>query len=146
MSTDSNYVIIIGCGELGSQLASALLKLRKSIVVIDQDEDAFKRLPDQFSGFTIEGDGIEEDVLLDAEINRANLVIAVTGDDNVNIMIAQIARVIYNVPSVIARINKPSRASLIENLNIKTICPTDLSVQAFSRLIPYQIQEKEEVR
>jgi trk system potassium uptake protein len=133
-----NYIIIVGCGELGSQLASTLLKQRKSITIIDKDEDAFKRLPDQFSGFTIEGNGIEEDTLVEAGINRANMLVAVTGDDNVNIMIAQIARVMYHVPSVIARLCEPSRARLIEDLNIKTICPTDLSVRAFSLLLPDQ--------
>jgi len=146
MSTDSNYVILVGCGDLGSQLARMLLKLRKSIVVIDRDEDAFKRLPDQFSGFTIEGDGIEEDILLEAQINRANLIIVVTGDDNTNIMIAQIARVIYNVPKVIARLDDPSRASLIQDMDIDTICPNDLSVRAFSHLISEPMREKEKTR
>ena len=145
MNIDSNYVIIVGCGELGNQLVNMLLKLRKSIVVIDKDESAFSRLPDQFSGFTIEGNGIEEDILLEAEIDRANLVVAVTGDDNTNIMIAEIARLIYNVPRVIARLKDPSRGRLFDELNIKTICPTDLSVQAFSDLLPYRIQKKEGV-
>jgi trk system potassium uptake protein len=146
MNIDPNYIIIVGCGELGSQLASTLLKQRKSITIIDKDEDAFKRLPDQFSGFTIEGNGIEEDTLVEAGINRAYMLVAVTGDDNVNIMIAQIARVMYHVPSVIARLCEPARAKLIEDLNIKTICPTDLSVRAFSLLLPDQQHTKEEVR
>lgn len=146
MNIDPNYIIIVGCGELGSQLASTLLKQRKSITVIDKDEDAFKRLPDQFSGFTIEGNGIEEDTLLEARINRASMLVAVTGNDNTNIMIAQIARVMYHVPSVIARLCEPSRARLIEDLNIKTICPTDLSVRAFSLLLPDSQQLKEEAR
>jgi trk system potassium uptake protein len=145
MNIDTNYVVIIGCGELGNQLVNMLLKLRKNIVVIDKDENAFTRLPDQFSGFTIEGDGIEEDILLEAEINRANLVVAVTGDDNTNIMIAEIARLVYNVPGVIARLKDPSRGKLFDELNIKTICPTDLSVQAFSDLLPYRVQKKEGV-
>jgi trk system potassium uptake protein len=135
MSIDPNYVIIVGCGELGSQIVSTLLRQRKSIVIIDKDEDAFKRLPDQFSGFSIEGNGIEQDILLEAEIHRAHMLVAVTGDDNVNIMIAQIARVIYNVPVVVARLDEPSRARLISDMNIQTICPTDLSVQAFSLLL-----------
>jgi trk system potassium uptake protein TrkA len=145
MNIDSNYVIIIGCGELGNQLVNMLLKLRKNIVVIDKDENAFTRLPDQFSGFTIEGDGIEEDILLEAEINHANLVVAVTGDDNTNIMIAEVAKLVYNVPGVIARLKDPSRGKLFDGLNINTICPTDLSVQAFSDLLPNRTQKKEGV-
>jgi trk system potassium uptake protein len=145
MNIDINYIIIIGCGELGSQLARTLLKQRKSITIIDKDEDAFKRLPDQFSGFTIEGNGIEEDTLLEAEINRANMLVAVTGDDNANLMSAQIARVIYHVPHVIARLSEPSRAKLIEDLDIKTLCPTALSVNAFSLLLSDQ-PAKEEAR
>ncbi|MEN4098348.1 MAG: TrkA family potassium uptake protein [Anaerolineaceae bacterium] len=142
MNINPNYVIIVGCGHLGSQLASLFLKQRKSIVVIDRCEDAFHKLPDQFSGFTIEGDGIEEDVLLEAEINRSDLLIAVTGNDNANMMIAQIASVIYHVPKVIARIKEPSRARLLDGLNIKTICPTDLSVQAFSDLFQAQLHKE----
>lgn len=144
MNIDSNYVIIVGCGHLGSQLASLFLKQRKSIVVIDKSEDAFHKLPDQFSGFTIEGDGIEEEVLLEAEINRSHLVVAVTGDDNANIVIAQIAKVIYHVPRVIARLKEPSRARLLDDIHIKTICPTDLSVHAFSDLLQYQLQKEVE--
>jgi trk system potassium uptake protein len=145
MNIDINYIIIVGCGELGSQLAKTLLKQRKSITIIDKDEDAFKRLPDQFSGFTIEGNGIEEDTLLEAEINRANMLVAVTGDDNANLMIAQIARVIYHVPHVIARLSEPSRAKIIEDMNIETLCPTALSVKAFSLLLSDQ-PAKEEAR
>jgi trk system potassium uptake protein len=146
MNIDPNFIIIIGCGELGSQLASTLLKQRKSVTIIDKDEDAFKRLPDQFSGFAIEGNGIEEDTLLEAQITRANMLVAVTGDDNANIMIAQIARVMYHVPVVIARLCEPSRGKLIEDMNIKIICPTDLSVRAFSLLLPDQQRPKEEAR
>jgi len=143
MNNGISYVIIVGCGELGSRLANTLSKLRKSIVVIDTDDGAFKRLPDQFSGFTIEGDGVEEDVLLDAEIQRADVVVAATGDDNTNIMIAQIARVIYNVPRVIARLYEPKRARVFEELDISTICPTDLSIDEFSQLVNLDISREE---
>lgn len=121
------YVVIVGCGRLGSHLASLLSKERKSVVVIDKDEYAFHRLADDFSGFTIEADAIEIDSLLRAKIDKADVVVTTTNDDNTNILIAQIAKIIYKVPKVIARLFEPSRQEVYEELGIETLCPTILS-------------------
>ncbi|WP_202707614.1 potassium channel family protein [Sporosalibacterium faouarense] len=129
------YIIIVGCGRLGANLASLLSKARKSIVVIDNDRDAFNRLSDEFSGFTIEADATEEAALLEAKIERADVVVATTNDDNTNIMIAQIAKSIYNVDKVVARLFEPSRQKVYEELDIETICPTELSAIAFRNII-----------
>ncbi|WP_130805744.1 potassium channel family protein [Senegalia massiliensis] len=129
------YIIIVGCGRLGSHLASLLSKARKSVVVIDNKEDAFNRLSDDFSGFTIEADAIEEETLLEAKINRADVVVTTTNDDNTNVMIAQIAKTIYGVPKVIARLFDPSRQEMYEELDIDTICPTILSAVEFKNII-----------
>lgn len=129
------YIIIIGCGRLGSHLASLLSKARKSVVVIDNNEDAFNRLSDDFSGFTIEADAIEEETLLEAKINRADVVVTTTNDDNTNVMIAQIAKTIYKVPKVIARLFDPARQEMYEELDIETICPTILSAIKFKNII-----------
>jgi trk system potassium uptake protein TrkA len=129
------YIIIVGCGRLGSHLASLLSKARKSVIVIDNKEDAFNRLSDDFSGFTIEADAIEEETLLEAKINRADVVVTTTNDDNTNVMIAQIAKTIYGVPKVIARLFDPSRQEMYEELDIDTICPTILSAVEFKNII-----------
>ncbi|MFT9494624.1 potassium channel family protein [Anaerosolibacter sp.] len=129
------YIVIIGCGRLGSHLARLLSKARKSVVVIDKDEHSFHRLTDEFSGFTIEADAIEIDTLLRAKIDRADVVVTTTNDDNTNIMIAQIAKTIYNVPKVIARLFEPSRQQVYEELDIQTLCPTILSAIALGDMI-----------
>lgn len=129
------YIIIVGCGRLGSHLASLLSKARKSVVVIDKEEKAFLKLSEDFSGFTIEADATEEDTLLEAKIDKADVLVATTNDDNTNIMVAQIAKTVYNVPKVIARLFEPLRQRVYEELDIDTICPTILSAIEFKNLI-----------
>jgi trk system potassium uptake protein TrkA len=136
------YIIIVGCGRLGSHLARLLSKARKSVVVIDKNEYAFHRLSDDFSGFTIEADAIEIDTLLRAKIDKANIVVTTTNDDNTNLMIAQIAKSIYKVPKVIARLFEPSRQQVYEELDIETLCPTILSAVALKdNIIGHETEE-----
>jgi trk system potassium uptake protein TrkA len=130
-----DYIIIVGCGRLGSHLANLLSKARKSVVVIDKEEKAFNRLSEEFSGFTIEADAIEIDTLLKAKIDKADVVVTTTNDDNTNIMIAQIAKSIYGVPKVIARLFEPARQKIYEELEIETLCPTVLSALEFKNII-----------
>ncbi|OFW63843.1 MAG: potassium transporter TrkA [Actinobacteria bacterium RBG_19FT_COMBO_36_27] len=130
-----DYIIIIGCGRLGSHLANLLSASKKSIVIIDKNEESFKRLNPNFSGFTIEADAIEEEVLEEAKIDQADVVVSVTNDDNTNIMIAQIAKKIYNIPKVIARLVEPNKQKIYDKLGIVTICPTILSAEEISKTI-----------
>ncbi|WP_202976404.1 potassium channel family protein [Anaerophilus nitritogenes] len=132
---NDEYIVIVGCGRLGSHLARLLSKARKSVVVIDKNEGAFHRLGDDFSGFTIEADAIEIDSLLQAKINKADVVVTTTNDDNTNILIAQIAKIIYKVPKVIARLFEPSRQQVYEELGIETLCPTILSAIELKNII-----------
>ncbi|MFZ5969081.1 MAG: potassium channel family protein [Bacillota bacterium] len=129
------YIIIVGCGRLGSHLARLLSKARKSVVIIDKDAHAFHRLSDDFSGFTIEADAVEIDTLVRAKIDKADIVVTTTNDDNTNVMIAQIAKTIYHVPKVIARLFEPSRQEIYEELDIETLCPTILSAEALKNNI-----------
>ena len=89
---------------------------RKSIVVIDKDEKAFQLISDNFSGFTIEADVTEEDTLILANIEKAGMFFATTDNDNTNIMIAEIAKYIYNVPIVVARVYETGRYDVCELL------------------------------
>lgn len=129
------YILIIGCGKLGSYLAGLLSKEGKDVVVIDKTEDSFKSLSEDFSGFTLSGDATEIDVLERAKIDKADVVIATTEDDNINVMIAQIAKKIYNVPCVLARLFEPARENIYREFGIETICPTILSAAYFKEKI-----------
>ena len=135
------FIIIVGCGRLGSQLANFLSKEQNSVIIIDKNEAAFGRLNEDFSGFAIVADATELDILLDAKIDKADIVITTTNDDNTNIMIAQIAKKIYCVPKVIARLFEPSRQGVYDELDIETICPVTLSANALINLIRGQYQE-----
>lgn len=125
------YIIVIGCGTLGSSLANRLSGLGHSIVVIDRNEKAFAALEDEFSGFMIHGDANEFFILKQAKADKADIVLSVTDDDNLNIMLSQICQKIFQIPEVIARVNKPRSAELFNKLGIRTICPPLLAVDGF---------------
>ena len=127
----NQYVIIVGCGRLGSLLANRLSSLGSSVVAIDRDEAAFENLSTEFSGFRVTGDAAELAVLRLARIDRAGAVLAITSFDNVNLMVAQVAQKVFGVPQVLARVNDPSREAVYREFGIETICPTTLSATAF---------------
>jgi trk system potassium uptake protein TrkA len=103
------YIIIAGCGRLGSHLASSLSGRGHDIAIIDDDARNFARLGPEFDGITVSGVPIDEDVLRKAGIEKADVIAAVTNDDNLNIMMAQIAGKIFSVPSVLVRIGEPKK-------------------------------------
>ncbi len=102
-----------------------------AVTVIDMDSHAFRRLPDTFRGHTVLGTGIDEDVMRRAGIEQARTFIAVTDNDNPNIMAAQIAQTVFNVPEVLARVYDVDRARFYAGLGVKTICPTTTMAQLF---------------
>ena len=119
-------IVIMGCGRVGSQLAAQLYREGHTVSVIDMSAKAFVRLPDDFGGLTVIGTGIDEDVLRSAGIEAADAFVAVTEGDNRNIMAAQVAREIFGIPEVVARIYDPGREAIYRELGIDTICPTTL--------------------
>lgn len=114
----------MGCGRVGARVASLLDHTSNDVTVIDIDSRAFQRLPSTFGGDTIIGTGIDEDVLRRAGIEEADAFIAVTNGDNRNIMAAQVARLIFNVPEVVCRIYDPVREDTYRRLGLTTVCPT----------------------
>jgi trk/ktr system potassium uptake protein len=118
------HVVVLGCGRVGAMLASMLEAEGHSVGIIDRDPEAFRRLSGRFRGKTILGIGIDEDILRKAGIERAGGFAATTNGDNTNIMSAQIAKVKFMVPRVIARIYDPLRAEAYRELGIDTISPT----------------------
>ena len=125
------YVVVVGCGRLGSMLANQLSSLGSSVVVIDRDEAAFKNLSTEFSGFQVMGDAVEMSVLYRAKIEKADCLLAVTRHDNVNLMVAQVAKAIFGVPKVMARVFDPEREEVYSQFGVETICPTKLSADVF---------------
>lgn len=124
-------VMIVGCGHLGSTLAEYLCEGNKSVTVIDSNDSAFKKLSPNFGGFTICADAMDPDSLLDADIKNTDVVIVTTDNDNVNIFVAQLAKEIFGVPQVIARLYDIKREGVYKEFGIKTICPSVLSAEAF---------------
>jgi trk system potassium uptake protein TrkA len=115
------HVVIMGCGRLGSTLAQNLDGRGHSVAVIDQNPDAFRRLPAEFSGTTVTGIGFDRDVLRAAGIERADAFAAVSSGDNSNIISARLARETYGVSRVVARIYDARRAQVYERLGIPTV-------------------------
>jgi trk system potassium uptake protein TrkA len=127
----NSYVVVVGCGRLGSLLANRLSSLGSSVVVIDREDAAFENLSTEFSGFRVTGDAAELAVLRQARIDKAECLLAITSHDNVNLMVAQVAQTVFDVPQVMARVNDPSREAVYREFGIETICPTNLTAAAF---------------
>jgi len=125
-------VIILGCGRVGSTLASMMDSEGHQVSVIDASSDSFRRLDSTFNGETILGNGVDEDVLIKAGIREADAFAAVTNGDNRNIMASQLAREIFGVKKVVCRIYDPMRQSTYHELGLETICPTIVGAQMIS--------------
>ena len=128
---NSLFIVIVGCGRLGSGLANQLSRIGHSVVVIDSDEDTFEGLSSDFSGFRIVGDATQLAVLKQAKLKDADIFFATTHGDNVNLMVAQVARKLFNVPQVLARVFDPRREQVYNQLGIETICPTSVAAEMF---------------
>jgi trk system potassium uptake protein TrkA len=113
-------IIIVGCGRVGVELALALHQ-NHHVSVIDQSSRAFDRLGLHFSGRTIQGQGMDRNVLERAGIETAQALAAVTSSDNVNAIVSRIAQAIYHVQRVVARIYNPRRAPVYEKLNLQMV-------------------------
>jgi len=128
-------IVIVGCGRLGAMLASRLSRSGSRVVVIDHDSGAFALLEAGFSGFRVTGDAVEHDVLREAGLAEAACLLAVTEKDTLNLMVAQVAKTIFAVPQVIARVYDPTFEALYRKLGIHTISPTSLTAREFLRVI-----------
>ncbi|MEL6354643.1 MAG: TrkA family potassium uptake protein [Cyanobacteria bacterium J06627_28] len=137
----AQYIIIIGCGRLGSLLASQLSARGNSVVVIDQYQDSFDNLSAEFSGFQLTGNAVELATLRRAKVDRADCLVAVTREDNVNLMVAQIAKTVFDIPIVLARVFDPAREAIYKEFEINTISPTQLSADLFLKTLDTQFKQ-----
>lgn len=123
------FVLIIGCGRMGRMLALDLSKEGHNVTIIDKDSENLKRLGSGFNGVAIEGLGIDEETLIKAGIEEADVFLAVSSEDNVNLMAAQIAQKLFNVKRVIARNYQPELEEFYKQLGLEIICPSNVSVE-----------------
>jgi len=128
------YVVIVGCGRLGSYVANKMSARGDRVVVIDSVEEAFEALSHEFSGYRIGGDATEFRVLQEARTSKADLLVAVTYDDNVNLMVAQVAKKVFKVPNVMVRVNDPAREQVYRDMGIDTICPSIVTGDAITAI------------
>jgi trk system potassium uptake protein TrkA len=130
-------IIIIGCGRLGGALCDTLSQQGHEVAVIDRDPQAFDRLEHFFQGETVVGAGIEREVLLKAGIEKADGLAAVTSSDEVNIVAARLARQVFRVPRVVARLYDPRKAEVYRRLGLATISHVTWGVSRIVELLCY---------
>ncbi len=133
------YIIVVGCGRLGSALATELSDAGHNISVVDRDSKKFELLGSGFNGLNIKGIEYDNDVLQEAGIAHADYLLSLTPDDNLNIMVSLIAKECFSVPRIISRVNEFSKQNVYELMEIETINPTEL----ISYLIKSKIEENE---
>lgn len=130
-------ILIIGCGKVGSRLARDLSGRGHAITVIDNDPLAFERLGSSFKGTTMVGVGFDRDVLVKAGIERADAVATVTESDEANVVAAKIAKQVFHVPRVAARVYDPRKADIYRRLGIQTISPVVLGASRLAALLVF---------
>ena len=134
------YAIIIGCGRVGSVLATLLSEKGNNIVTIDTDEKHFLRLGPEFTGQTIVGDGTDMTTLREAKTEEANALVAATGDDNSNLMSAQIARKIFQVGRVLVRIKDPNKLDVYKEYDLETVSATTLAAYKLAEMLKTSVE------
>ncbi len=143
------YIIIVGCGRIGSELAKLLSSEGHDVVIIDKHPASFERLGRTFNGLTLTGNGFDLNLLKQAGIEKADAFCAVTNGDNTNLISAQVAKQIFKVPKVIARVYDPQRAHIYSALGLDVISGTILFAAMLrdkiieSRFSSYLIETKD---
>ncbi|PXV95633.1 trk system potassium uptake protein TrkA [Lachnotalea glycerini] len=132
---DDYQILIIGCGRLGASIANALSNRNRNVTIVDINKDSFRKLSPSFSGLSMEGDATDIKVLKEAEIIKADVLIAVTDNDNVNILIAQMAKSIFDIKEVIARLYDPEKECVYKECCIQTVFPALLSANEIDRIL-----------
>lgn len=129
------HIVVMGCGRVGSQVAQALTLEGHTVSIIDRDPEAFSVLGAGFKGNTVQGIGFDHDVLAKAGIEMADSFIAVTEDDNANVVGALVARNRFRVPKVIARLYNPDKEGLYQHLGIQTMSTTGWAANKIKNLV-----------
>ena len=131
-------IIVVGCGRAGSQLATLFSKDGDNVVVIDSDPQSFRKLGRYFEGRTITGMGFDEEVLIAAGVEECEVLAAVTDQDNSNLMIAEVARKLFEVPHVLTRLYNPNREKSYIQLGLDYVCGTTLVAEEMYSMVMAQ--------
>ncbi|MEG1583559.1 MAG: TrkA family potassium uptake protein [Anaerovorax sp.] len=137
----SKNILVTGCGLLGGTLAGVLSAQMHNVTIIDENPDSFRKLPPAYGGFKVTGDATEVKLLEKAGIETADMVIATTERDNVNSMVGQIAKTVYNVAEVYIRLYDVSKEEILSDTGIQVILPSKLSLQEFQVLSGMELKE-----
>ncbi len=129
-------ILIMGCGRVGAKLAELLDADGHTVTILDQEAYSFRKLPPTFRGTALIGNGTDEEALKRAGIEEADVFVALTQGDNRNVMAAQIAKHIFNVPRVVCRIYDPLRQEMYSTLGLETISPTTI----FARMLKEKLE------
>jgi len=129
------HFIIVGCGRLGANLAHKLSQKGHQVVVLDEDSETFKRLPPDFRGRMVQGEGLGQDVMRRAGVERADGLAAVTDSDALNAVIGHLARTVYNVPNVVVRNVDPAWLAYHEAFGAQVVSSAGWSAQRVEALL-----------
>jgi len=121
--------LVLGCGRVGSMLATILTENKWEVTVVDSDPNAFTSLGDNFPGNQMNGRITDEEVLRGAGMDSADIVVVLTSDDIVNLMAAQVARQKFGRELVLVRVRDPIKAGAYRELGLQTICPSDIELE-----------------
>ncbi len=130
-------VIIVGLGRMGKGLALNLVKKGHQVTAIDYKQETLNDLGPDFKGSKILGFGFDRDILSKAKINQVDAVVSCTQSDEVNAVVARIAKNIYRVPRVIARLYDSSKADIYRRLGIQTISTTTWGIERATEIITF---------
>lgn len=122
-------VVIMGCGRVGSTLAARLERESWRVTVVDTDPYSFRRLPSDFRGEKVVGSGYEDHILIQAGIREADAFLALTQGDNRNLLAAQVAKHLFGVRVVVARVYDPFRGEIFGHLGLRTFSPTNIGAE-----------------
>lgn len=130
-------ILVIGCGRVGSRLAQQLSLRGHQVTVVDKDEAAFERLGAGFKGRKVVGIGFDRDVLTQAGIERADALAAVTASDEANAVVARLAKHVFRVPRVAARVYDPRKADIYRRFGLQIISPVNLGATRLAELLTF---------
>jgi len=137
-------VLVVGCGRVGSAVALELSRCGWDVSVVDENEEAFRRLGDRWPGTFVAGHGLETEVLVRAGIEDADAVVVATDGDNTNIVIGQVAQKRYGIDPVIVRVLDPARARWYSERGLHTVSPTSTAIQVLTQAVKAADREAEE--
>jgi trk system potassium uptake protein len=147
------FVLIVGCGRVGSSIAKTMLSEGHDVSVLDEDPEAIALLEkgqdrgwEELGGSFTVGTALEIDALLEAGIERADAFVASTDGDNTNLVIAQVAQRRFNVPRVVVRVLDPARSEWYRQQGLTTVCPTQTAIELLQIAVRAPFGEAQEVR